>query len=71
MFAIHWDHCHYGGRCAGILECCFFGGCDLGCLFIILFVASIIAMIAGVISNPLEALKALIGSIWGAITGTK
>jgi hypothetical protein len=51
-------------------ECCILGGCDLGCLFIVIAIACIIAMIVGVITNPLEALKALLGTIWGAIAGT-
>jgi len=50
-------------------ECCLLGGCDLGCLFIVIAIACLIAMIVGVITNPLEALKSLLGSIWGAITG--
>jgi len=52
-------------------ECCVLGACNLGCLLIIIALASLIAMIVGVVTNPLEAIKALLGSIWGAITGTK
>lgn len=50
-------------------ECCLLAGCDLGCLFIIIAVASVIAMIVGAITSPLEALKASLGAIWGAIAG--
>jgi len=52
-------------------ECCVLGVCNLGCLFIIIAVASLIAMIVGAFTNPLEAIKALLGSIWGAITGAQ
>lgn len=50
-------------------ECCLLAGCDLGCLFVIIAVGSVIAMIVGAITSPLEALKASLGAIWGAIAG--
>jgi hypothetical protein len=37
---------------------------NLGCLFLVLGVLSIIAMIVGVMVNPLEALKAILGNLW-------
>lgn len=53
----------------GSNECCALAGCDLGCLFIIIAVACGIAMLVGAVTNPLEALKSLLGNIWGAVTG--
>ena len=50
-------------------KCCVLAGCDLGCLFIILAIACLIAMMVGVITNPLEAISSLLTGIWGAITG--
>lgn len=52
-------------------ECCALAGCDLGCLFIILALCGLVAMLVGVISNPLEALSSLLSGIWGALTGSK
>ena len=49
-------------------ECCLAAGCNLGCLFIVLAAIGIIAMMIGVITNPLEAISALLSGIWGAIT---
>jgi hypothetical protein len=54
----------------GSNECCDLAGCNLGCLFIVIAIACGIAMVLGVITNPLEALKSLLGNIWGAVTGT-
>ena len=45
-------------------------GCDLGCLFLIIGIACLIGLLVGVVSNPLEALKSSLGSLWGAVTGT-
>ena len=51
-------------------ECCLLGGCDLGCLFIIIAIACLMAMIVGVITNPLEALGSLLKTIWESFAGT-
>jgi len=45
--------------------------CDLGCLFIIIAAASLVAMLLGVISNPLEAIKNMLGGLWHALSGGK
>lgn len=44
---------------------------NLGCLLLILCTLCQIAMIVGVITNPLDAIKEILGSLWGIITGTK
>ena len=43
---------------------------NLGCLLLILATVSLIAMIDGVINNPMKAVMATIESIWNALTGT-
>jgi len=40
---------------------------NLGCFFLILAGLSLVSMIVGVISNPLEALPSIISDIWGSI----
>ncbi len=58
-------------KSVGLVEtmgcCCL----NLGCFFLILAILSLIAMIIGAVSNPMEVLKALLGSLWGAVTGIK
>lgn len=44
-------------------------GLNLGCLFIILFVLSLIAMIVSGINNPLKLIKAFLGTIWCSVIG--
>ncbi len=44
-------------------------GLNIGCLFIILFALSIIAMIVSGISNPLKAIKAIFGGLWCTVIG--
>jgi len=54
----------------GLLEkmgcCCL----NLSCLLIVLLNLSLIAMIVKVVSNPMEALGALLSGIWSAFTGS-
>lgn len=65
------DQAEKMGKMIGTVEPMGLACCDLGCLFLVIFALSIIALMLGVITNPLEAIKALLGSIWGAITGSK
>ena len=44
---------------------------NLGCLFLILAIASLIAMIMHVVNNPLETIAKLLGSLWTTLTGGK
>ena len=46
-------------------------GLNLGCLILILFALSLVAMIVAAIDNPLKAISAIFGSLWQAITGGK
>lgn len=54
---------------ANIIEsmgcCCL----NLGCFFQILLTLSLLAMIANVVSNPLDALGSLLSSIWNSFVG--
>lgn len=57
-------------KATGLIEKMGCGCLDLGCLFTFLAIACLIAMIVGVIDNPLNVLISLLKGIWGAITGT-
>jgi hypothetical protein len=56
-------------KSVGLVEkmgvCCL----DLGCLFLIIALLSLVAMIVSGITNPLKAIKALFGTLWCAIIG--
>jgi len=61
-------------QAAGLLKIVEQAGCgclNLGCLFLILAIVSLIAMIVSGISNPMEVIKALFGSLWNWFTGGK
>lgn len=57
-------------KSVGLIEkmgcCCL----NLGCLLIVLINLSIISMIVKAVSNPMEALGALLSGIWSAFTGS-
>ena len=57
-------------KAIGLIEsmgcCCL----NLGCLLLVLASLSLVAMIVGVINNPMEFVMAMIKSIWQAVTGT-
>ena len=55
------------GKMAGLIETMGCGCLNCGCFLLVLSVLAIIAMIVGVVTNPLEAIKALLGALWGAI----
>lgn len=57
------------GQMLGTVEPMVTGCCNVGCLFILLCIGMIIAMIVGVITNPLEALSAAFGYLWQFLTG--
>lgn len=42
---------------------------NLGCFFLILLILSLIAMLVQAVSNPLDALGALLSSIWNSFAG--
>jgi len=54
-------------KAVGLVEtmgcCCL----NLGCLFYVLSQLALIAMIVGVISNPLEAIPSIISDMWGSL----
>lgn len=58
-------------KVVGLIETMGCACLNLGCLFLIIGILSLIAMIVGAVTNPLEAIKAILGSLWGAISGTK
>ena len=57
-------------KATGLIEKMGCGCLDLGCLFTFLAIVCLMAMIVGVIDNPLKALAGLLTGIWGTITGT-
>jgi len=54
-------------KAVGLFEtmgcCCL----NLGCFFLVLAILSLISMIVGVMSNPLEAVPSIISDMWGSI----
>ena len=42
---------------------------NLGCLFLVLGVLSLIALIVSGLTNPLDAIRALLGTLWCAAIG--
>ncbi len=56
------------GKPLGTVEPMVLVGCNLGCLFLIIAIVALIAMIAGAIENPLralyEVLKVITGNFW-------
>jgi hypothetical protein len=59
------------GKIIGTVEPMGLACCNLGCLFIVIAAFSVVAMMLNVIANPLEAIKHLLPSFWGIITGNK
>lgn len=57
-------------KAAGLVEsmgcCCL----NLGCLLLVLMMLSLLALIVGVVENPLVAVMEGVKSLWHAITGT-
>ena len=51
------------GTCE-VMGCC---ALNLGCFFLILAGLSLVSMIVGVMSNPLEAVPSIISDMWGSI----
>lgn len=54
-------------KSVGLVEtmgcCCL----NLGCFFLILAFLSLVAMIVGVVSNPLKALSSVVSHFWGLL----
>jgi hypothetical protein len=61
------DYAKSQGKLIGTIEPMGLACCDLGCLFIIIAIASLVAMIASVLSLDFEAVKAVLGSFWDTI----
>ncbi|MDP2944687.1 MAG: hypothetical protein Q8N57_03960 [bacterium] len=57
-------------KATGLIEKMGCGCLDLGCLFTFLAIVCLMAMIVGVIDNPLKALASLLTGIWEQFTGT-
>jgi len=51
------------GTCES-MGCC---ALNLGCFILILAILSLISMIVGVMSNPLEAVPSIMSDMWGSI----
>ena len=52
------------GKTLGTVEPMVLACCNVGCFFLLLSIAMIIAMIVGVITNPLKAIAAAFGYLW-------
>ena len=55
-------------KSVGIAEGMAVFGLNVGCLLLILFLLSLVAMIVSAITNPLDVIKAIFGSLWQAIS---
>ncbi len=58
-------------KSVGLIEKMGCGCLNLGCALLVFSALVQIALILNVITNPMSAIKALLGTLWGAITGTK
>ncbi|MFA5109122.1 MAG: hypothetical protein WC458_01075 [Patescibacteria group bacterium] len=56
------------GKMIGTVEPMGLACCNIGCLLIFVSILCLIAMLVGAVTNPLEALKSIFGSLWGAVT---
>lgn len=56
------------GKMIGTVEPMVMVGCNVGCFFILLWLVMMVAMILGVIDNPLKALAAALGYLWQFFT---
>ncbi len=56
------------GESIGTVEKMGCGCLNFGCLFLLLGALSIISLLLGVITNPMEAIKALVDMFWGLFT---
>jgi len=58
-------------KMTGLAEAMALGALDLLAVCVLIFAFSVVAMIVGVVSNPLEVIKSILGSLWGSVTGSK
>jgi hypothetical protein len=56
-------------KMAGVAEGAGLACLDLGCLLLIVILLCLVGMIVGYIENPMEAIKALFGWLWGYVSG--
>jgi hypothetical protein len=58
-------------KMSGTVEAMALGALDLIFLFLIIAIVSVVAMIVGPVSNPLETIKTILGTLWRALAGSQ